>query len=134
MSIKTTALGTVAYTFITFPLAAVWHVVLFESMYKEFGYFAGEPSFILGFLTILIQGFILSFLYPFFNLSGQGIKRGIKYSLLIGIFFWSSHVLAFVAKKTVPNSMGFVAIESFYLLLQFSIYGILIGLIHNKNA
>lgn len=129
-----TLLGTLAYTLVTFPLAAIWNVVLFEDMYKGFGYFTGEPNFALGFLTIIIQGFILSLLFPLFNLSGTSVFKGLKYSLLVGVFFWSSHVLAFVAKQTIDNEAGFIAIESFYLFLQFAIYGVLIILIHKKYA
>jgi hypothetical protein len=124
--------GTLAYTLITFPLAVVWHILLFEEKYKAFGYFQGDPSILLGFVTILIQGVVLSVLYPYVNFSGNGAVRGLKYSLLIGVFFWSSHVLAFVAKQLIQNAVGFVAMESFYLLLQFGIYGVLIGNIYNK--
>jgi hypothetical protein len=124
--------GTLAYTLITFTLAVVWHILLFEEKYKAFGYFQGEPSFLLGFVTILIQGVVLSFLYPFVNFTGSGSVRGLKYSLLIGVFFWSSHVLAFIAKQIIQSPIGFVAMESFYLLLQFGIYGVLIGNIYNK--
>jgi len=132
MNNKLALLGTLAYTLVTFPLAVLWHVVLFEDKYHAFGYFEGEPSFVLGLLTIIIQGFVLSFLYPFVKFKGQGIIRGLKYSLLIGVFFWSSHVLAFVAKQVVDSSFSFVAMESFYLLLQFGIYGLLIGKIYGK--
>ena len=134
MNHRITLLGTLAYTLVTFPLAAIWHVALFEDMYEGFGYFIGEPNFVLGFLTIIIQGFTLSLLFPLFNLSGTSLSKGIKYSLLVGVFFWSSHVLAFVAKQAIDNSAGFIVIESFYLLLQFAIYGFLIGLIHKKYA
>ena len=75
---------------------------------------------------------MLSFLYPFFNIQGSNIQKGLKFSLLIGVFFWSSHVLAFVAKQIVDHSVNFILLESFYLLLQFGIYGVLIGLIHGK--
>jgi len=138
MNYKSTLLGTLAYTLLTFPLAVIWHVVLFEDKYHSFGYFEGEPSFVLGLLTIIIQGFILSFLYPYVKFKGQGISRGLKYSLLIGVFFWSSHVLAFVAKQVVDSSVSFVVMESFYLLIQFGVYGLLIGKIYGealaKNA
>lgn len=133
MNRKKVLLGTIAYTLTTFPLAVIWHVVLFEEKYKMFGYFEGEPSFILGLLTILIQGFILSSLYPLFNISGQGISKGLKYSLIIGFFFWSSHVLAFVAKQVVGSTPMFIIMESFYLLIQFGIYGVLIGLIYRNE-
>lgn len=130
MNYKSTLLGTLAYTLVTFPLAVIWHVVLFKEKYLSFGYFEGEPNFVLGLITIIIQGFVLSFLYPYVKFSGQGIIRGLKYSLVIGIFFWSSHVLAFVAKQVVTSSISFVVMESFYLLLQFSIFGVFIGKIY----
>lgn len=132
MNFKPAIFGTLAYTFATFPLAVIWHVLMFEEKYIEFGYFQGEPSFLLGFTTILIQGAVLSFLYPFVKFSSNGPVHGLKYSLLIGVFFWTSHVLAFVAKQTIQNPVGFVAMESFYLLLQFGIYGVLIGFIYSK--
>ena len=132
MNHKSTLLGTLAYTLVTFPLAVIWHVVLFEEKYHSFGYFEGEPNFILGLFTIIIQGYVLSLLYPYVKFKGQGIIRGLKYSLLIGVFFWSSHVLAFVAKQVVDSSLSFVAMESFYLLVQFGVYGLLIGKIYSK--
>lgn len=132
MNHRTALFGTLAYALVTFPLAVIWHVVLFEEKYRAFGYFEGEPSFSLGFLTILIQGFMLSFMFPYFNVSGQSISKGVKYSLLAGVFFWSSHVLAFVAKQVVDSSLSFILMESFYLLIQFGVYGVLIGLIDSK--
>ncbi len=124
--------GTLAYIFVTFPLAVIWHILVFEEKYKGFGYFQGEPSFLLGFVTILIQGACLSFLYPFVKFSGSGLIRGLKFSLAIGVFFWTSHVLAFVAKQTIHSPAEFVAMESFYLFLQFGIYGVLVGAIYSK--
>ena len=75
MNYKSTLLGTLAYTLVTFPLAVVWHVVLFEEKYRAFGYFEGEPSFVLGLVTIIIQGGVLSFLYSYAVFSGNAIIR-----------------------------------------------------------
>jgi len=130
---KSIIYGTLAYTFITFPLAVIWHVVLFKSEYESFGYFEGEPSFALGFLTILIQGAVLSFLYPLVKLASSGIVRGVKYSALLGMFFWTSHVLALLAKQAVSTPITFLLMESFYLLIQFGIFGLCIGLIFKKQ-
>lgn len=126
-------LGTAAYTLVTFPLAVLWHIVLFEEKYRTFGYFQGEPVIVIGFLAIIIQGAILSSLYPYVAFKGEGIVRGLKFALTIGVFFWTSHVLAFVAKNLINNPAAFVAVESFYLLLQFGIYGFFIGLIYRKR-
>ena len=133
MNYRLVLLGTLAYALVTFPLAVVWHVVLFEQKYISFGYFEGEPNFVLGFLTILLQGLMLSILYPHVSFSGNGTARGIKYALFIGIFFWTSHVLAFIAKQIITDPLLFIAMESFYLLLQFGIFGALIGAIYKKQ-
>ena len=84
MNMKKIALGTIAYTFGTFSLAVIWHVVLFEARYQSFGYFEGEPSFVIGFLTILSQVMFLSALFPMVNFAGTGTVRGIRFSLVIG--------------------------------------------------
>ncbi len=133
MNYKTTIIGTIAYSLVTFPLAIIWHILLFEATYRSFGYFEGEPDFLLGLATIVIQGFILSFLFPFVKFSGKAIHRGLKYSLLMGSFFWTSQVLAFVAKQVVANSTLFILMESVYLLLQFGLYGLLMGIIHKNK-
>ena len=133
MNIKATVLGILAYTLVTFPLAIIWHVVLFKELYTNFGYFEGEPSFALGLITIIIQGAVLSFLFPYVSFSGSSVLRGLKYSLLIGTFFWTSHVLAFVAKQVIGESLLFIVMESFYLFLQFGVYGVIIGFIYSKS-
>ena len=133
MTLKRIALGTVAYTIGTFSLAVGWHVLLFEDRYRSFVYFEGEPSFVIGFITILLQGVILSSLFPLFRIAGTSILRGLKYSFLIGAFFWTSHVLAFIAKQPVQGVVMFVAMESVYLTLQFGLFGLLIGIIHRAE-
>ena len=133
MNLKLAIIGTVAYTIVTFPLAVIWHVVLLEEKYIQFGYFEGEPSLLLGLLAIVIQGFVMSLLFPLVRLSGKPIVRGLKFSLIVGVFFWTSHVIAFVAKNAVESSVAFALMESFYLILQFGVFGICIGLVYGKT-
>lgn len=131
---KRIALGTIAYTVGTFALAVLWHIVLFEDRYRSFGYIEDEPNFLLGFTTILIQGAVLSVLFPLVRLADNGVVRGLKFAALTGAFFWTSHVLAFIAKQNVPDTGMFVAMETLYLGLQFGLFGILIGLIHRRSV
>ena len=127
MSAKMIIQGTLAYTLVTFPFAIFWHIVLFEELYKAFNYFEGEPSFALGFLSIFVQGLVLSTLYSIIRVNGHSLGQALKYSLLMGLFLWSTHVIAFVAKQTIPNVGMFIALESLYLLLQFLLYGLCIS-------
>ena len=130
---RTLILGALVYTVSTFTLAVVWHVMLFETRYRQFGYFEGNPDFVLGLLTIVLQAIVLSALYPRVSLAGQGMARGLRYAAWVGAFFWTSHVLAFIAKQAVQDAALFVAMETAYLCLQFGIFGAAIGLIHRDG-
>lgn len=125
-------LGTLAYTIVTFPIAVVWHVVFFESVYLNFGYFGENPSFILGFCAILFQGILLTWGFGRVSFEGSVRVQAFKYVSWLGAFFWTSHVLALMAKSEPAQSMIFLAMETFYLVLQFGIFGLLLGIIYNR--
>lgn len=130
MDIGKLVAGTAGYTICTFVLAIVWHVVLFEESYRSFGYFEGEPNFLIGLVTILLQGMLLSILFPMMNGAPNSFRRGLEFASLAGAFFWTSHVLAFVAKQEVPGAWMFVGMETVYLVLQFGVFGMLLGAVH----
>lgn len=127
-------LASLGYTAATFPWAVLWHAALFKDAYTAFGYFEGEPNFALGFLTVVIQGAVLSFLYPFVRLSGSPLARGLKYAALMGVFFWTCHVPAFIAKQQVARPVDFALLETGYLIVQFGVYGALVGLVYARFA
>ena len=130
MNAKKLILGTAAYTVCTFSLAVGWHVLLFKESYESFGYFEGEPNFLVGLLSIVLQGLLLSALFPMLKAEGSSFRRGIKFAVITGAFFWTSHVLAFVAKQQVAGTAAFVGMETLYLALQFGLFGLCIGFIH----
>ena len=117
-------LSTVSYILIAFPLAVGWHVGLFKEKYQGFGYFDGEPNIPVGLATIVIQGFALALIYPLFHAGSAGAVRALLFVGLMGLFFWTSHVLALVAKQNVPNAGAFVALETLYLVIQFGLYAV----------
>ena len=121
------------YVIIVFPLALGWHVCLFREKYEGFGYFAGDPNIPVGLATIIIQGLVLALIYPLFHTGRTGFARAFQFAGLMGLFFWTSHVLALVAKQNVPNAAGFVAMETGYLVVQFSVFAVLLGLIYRGN-
>ncbi len=126
--------GAAAYTICTFSLAVVWHVLLFRESYESFGYFEGEPDFLVGLLTIVLQGILLCALFPMLKAEGSSFRRGFRFALIVGAFFWTSHVLAFVAKQEIPGASAFIWMETLYLVLQFGVFGLLIGLIHRGRT
>ncbi len=127
--------GAVAYIVLTFPLAVVWHIVLFGDTYRALGYFAREqPSFVLGFVSIATQGVILSAAYPLLVRQPHSWRENLRFGALMGGFLWSSHVVGDAAKFDIAPITQFAAMETFYLGLQFGLFGVAIWLIHRGVA
>ncbi|WP_299706635.1 hypothetical protein [uncultured Tateyamaria sp.] len=126
---KKQILAAAIYPVIVFPLAIVWHLILFKDKYMAFGYFEGEPNIAIGFATMVIQGAVLATVYPMFKVRGTGYSRAFQFAGLLGLFFWTSHVLALVARQNVPNASTFVLMETFYLGVQFGLFALALGFI-----
>ncbi len=128
---KEIILATLGYTIGTFALAVIWHILLFETQYISFKYFEVEPNFALGLVTILIQGAILSAFYSYLTFKNR--LPPFTYVLVLGGFFWTSHVLAFIAKQEINNAGLFILMESVYLFFQFGLYGFVLKWIYAKK-
>jgi hypothetical protein len=125
--------GTLAYLAITFPLAVLWHLMFFGETYESLGYInREEPSFLLGFLSMVVQGGVMTFAYPLFCRNQRDLLSGLKFGLLAGLFFWSSHVLAFAAKHELSSIPLYFSLESLFLALQFGFSGLVIGWIYRN--
>ncbi|MEJ6392371.1 hypothetical protein V8J82_03835 [Gymnodinialimonas sp. 2305UL16-5] len=127
--LKKQILAAAIYPLIVFPLALVWHLVLFKDRYMTFGYFAGEPNIPVGLVTMIIQGVVLAAMYPMFKLRHTGHARAFLFAGLLGLFFWTSHVLALVAKQNVPQAGTYIVMETAYLSLQFGLFALALGFI-----
>ena len=125
-------LAAAGYVVIVFPLALAWHLGLFKEKYQTFGYFAGEPNVLVGLAAVVIQGMVLSLIYPLFRPGRAGLVRAFQFAGLMGLFFWTSHVLALVAKQDVPNAGGFIVMETGYLVAQFGLFALVLGSIYRR--
>ncbi|MEZ5941927.1 MAG: hypothetical protein R3C18_11075 [Planctomycetaceae bacterium] len=123
--------GTVAYLVVTFPLAYVWHLVLFKETYDSLGYFSREePIVLFGFFAILLQGILLSILYPYVC-PNMSVSRGaMRFAALLGGYHWTMHVLAEAAKHQISPLPTWFALESGYLMIQFALGGLLMALVY----
>ena len=127
--------GAAAYTGSTFALAIIWHIVLFEETYRALGYFGrDEPSFALGFMSIAVQGIILSAAYPLLVREVESWRENLRFFALMGGFLWTSHVAGDAAKFDISPVSQYAAMETFYLALQFGLFGLWIWLIHRPRS
>lgn len=57
-------LSVAAYLIPTFPIAYLWHLVIFAPAYHALAIYRDDPIIPLGFISMLIQGVAFSWVYP----------------------------------------------------------------------
>lgn len=135
MRTKLLALSTIAYAITVFPITALWHVGLFNELYLELGYFNQEETVlagVTGLLNIFVQGFVLAILYSKTRFGGSRYVRGLKFSGLVFVFYFSVQVVNFVVRKEISDIPFFVLMEALYMSIQFGVYGALMGLLYRE--
>lgn len=130
---KTYVRGALAYLIVTFPLAFFWHLVVFKGVYDELGMYREHPIVTLGFIAILIQGLFLSYAFPLVYRGPNAVQAGVKFGLLMGLFLWSSQVIAAAAKHEVSSFAIWFGIETAYFVVQFAIVGLALGLVYRAK-
>ncbi|MBI5855690.1 MAG: DUF1761 domain-containing protein [Nitrospirae bacterium] len=125
-------LAVLAYVVCTFLIAAPWHLVLFKPVYDELAIFTRkEPLIPLGLLSMLIQGLVLSSLYPLVAQGRHSAKTGAMFGLLMGVLLASSAVFAEAGKQNVTSLSTWLLLESGYYLFQFAVVGAIMGLVYS---
>jgi len=127
-------LGVAAYLVPTFPIAYVWHLVLFAPTYDALGIYRPDPIIPFGFASMVIQGIIFSCasprLYP--DRSSAIFGPGLAYGLALAVLSWSFTTLAVAAKNVMSSVPLYLVLETGFTLLQFAIVGPLIALAHRN--
>ena len=108
-------LGALGYVVLTFGLAPIWYFGVFETLYEELGAFSRpKPSFVLGFVTIAMQGLLLSSVYPRFRGDGNPVAEGLRFAAVAGVFLWTSQVVGAAAKYHMISVTTWLLIETAY--------------------
>jgi len=131
MTLKLQIITAFVYILITFTLAFIWHLVLFPSFYDRIGYFGDEePIIALGMLTILIQGVLFAYAYPFFQKSGSSTRDAARITMVFTLHTAAIHILAAAAKHHAPATWEWFLFEGLFFLTQFVITTTAFSLLH----
>ena len=128
-------LGLAAYVLPTFPLGYVWHLVLFAPQYHALQIYRPDVIIPFGLLSMLIQGALLSWLFP--KIAGNGIDapwfwQGLKFGFFVGLFAWTMTTVAVAAKHVMTSVPLFLALETGFTIVQYAIVGPLIALAYRR--
>lgn len=134
MGTRRAVLAALGYIVLTFFIAATWHLVLFKSVYDELGIFTRkEPIIPLGVASVILQSVVFAYLYPRYTRGEHPALEGLKFGVVMGVFLGSYAVLADGAKFNISSLATWLGLESIYYLLQFSIVGVVFGLIYGTR-
>ena len=127
-------LGMAAYIVPTFPIAFVWHLVLFEPNYRALQIYRPEPIIPFGMASMLIQSMVFSWIFPrvFAGSRDSVLKNGLLYGLGAGVLSWSFTTLAVAAKQPMASIPDYVVLETAFTVLQFLIVGPLMALAYRS--
>ncbi|WP_104403010.1 hypothetical protein [Vibrio penaeicida] len=126
------ALSIFAFMVVTFAAQGLSHFVINKEHFDSVGFLRQEPIMAMGFAVMIIQGLIISIGLKAWKDSAVRMKDGIFISLLFGAFLVSYIALTEPAKYTVPSIANWIQIELTVGLLQFGIFGLALGWIHQK--
>ncbi len=130
----TVATTVLAYVVSTFGVQGTSHFAINKDHYAAISIMRPEPLVPLGITAMLIQGLIFAWLFPVFRRAESPVKSGVVFSLTIGAFLASYIVLGEAGKYAVPSVSSWFVVELSSALVQFAVFGALLGLIHRRST
>jgi len=126
-------MATVSYVVLTMAVAYPWHMIWFHDLYVNLGaYTRAEPIIPLGMLSMLVQGIVIAYLYPFFYRGGDPIVQGVIFSLIVGLVVYSVMGFAMAAKVDINPISTYLVYNAIFQFIQYLVTGIVLGIIYGK--
>jgi hypothetical protein len=122
-------LAVAAYVFPSFALGYSWHLTTFAAKYHELGLYREDVIIPLGLSSMIIQGIFFAWVYPLlFSTAGDHwLLSALQFAAIFGVVAWSFLVLPVAAKNKMTSVSTYVALETAFTAIQFSVAGVLIA-------
>lgn len=132
---KKMVLATLGFALVSMIIAVPWHFIFFKDLYHNLGiYNRVDPIVPLGFLTMVIQGGVIAYLYSRFYRGNSSYQQAMQFSFLMGLFLYSVSTLANAAKIEVSPLSTWLMLQGAFHLLQFFFGGLTLGFVYSlKN-
>ncbi len=126
------SLSVVAFILITFAVQGLNHFVINVEHYANVEFARPEPVMALGFLTMIVQGSILTLALGYVAPMGARIKDAMIVSLSFGLFLGFYIAVTEPAKYAAPSIPVWILTEGLASTIQFTLFGYVLGLIHRR--
>ena len=131
---STPALTILAYVLVTFGVQGTSHFALNAEHYATMSILRPEPVIAMGIGSMVIQGAIFGWLFPACRPGASTVWDGVKFSWALGGFLASYIVLGEAGKYAIPSIPAWITVEGSVAFVQYSVFGLLLGLIHRRTA
>lgn len=130
---KERILAVLAYVIPTFPIGYFWHLMFFADRYKELEVYREDLIFPLGLVSMLVQGIVWAIIYEKMFEGERVLSGALKFAALAFPLAWSYMVTAVAAKHRMASVGGFVALETGFVALHYSIVSPLIAWVYSRS-
>ena len=130
---RNTALTVLAFMVISFAVQGLSHFVINAEHFASISFARPDPILPMGLTAMIIQALILSFVMTRLWPDGASFRQGVSVSVCFGLFLGSYIVLAEPAKYAAPSIPSWMMVEATASFIQFSVFGVLLGLIHSTG-
>lgn len=132
--VLTVVLTVLAYVVATFGVQATSHFAINADHYRTITFLRDPPVFAFGILSMVIQGTVFALLFPAFGGGRPTLRRSLLFAWALGAFLASYIVLGESGKYAVPSVAAWIRVELLAAVAQFTLFGVLLWLVHRRSS
>jgi hypothetical protein len=125
-------LTTLAFIVATFATEGTSHFVINKAFYAGIPFLRPEPIVWMGLLTMVLQGVAMAWMYPRFHDAARPVFSGWRFAMCVLVILGGYIAIVEPSKYVVPSIAQWAWVEGSVAFVQFSLFGVLLGSIHQR--
>lgn len=128
------AFSVLGFMVVSFAAQGVSHFWINKEHFAGISHMREDPIIPMGLAAMVIQGLVMSLALQAWRGPDSTLANGFAVAIAFGLFLIAYIALAEPAKYAVPEIAAWMRIEVIVGLLQFSVFGLVLGFIHSKHG
>ena len=125
-------LSIVGFMVVSFMVQGLSHFAINADHFAQISFMRTDPILPMGISVMLLQGALASIALQAWRGEQAQLMDGVKLSALLGAYLVSYIAIVEPSKYTAPSISNWVTVELSAGVVQFALYGLLLGAIHAR--
>lgn len=125
-------LSLIAFIIVSFAVQGLSHFVINKDHFAGIDFMRPNPIVPLGVLVMVVQGLLISVALQMWRGSEAVLLDGVKVAFVFGLFLATYIVIVEPSKYAVPSITNWMMVEGIASFIQFSLFGLVLGYIHQR--